>query len=157
VVKITRHKLKYTTYGGIKEMNNYVGKYRVKPELYYDDKKQEVRVSPETYLDCYHKVEIFRFDKDTLAMKCPNTSFFNARVRKMKSASIWHEVLDTDDGGIIYFREKDFEKLHEIKIGKSQFFKCKISGKNINPKSKKNIPKKYKDNPQLFLDEMGGY
>jgi len=149
--------IKYTIYGGINEMNKYVGKYRVRPELYYDDKNDKVKVSPETYIDCWRNVQVFRYDNKTLAMKCPNVAFFNARVRKLRSAKIWHDVLDTDDGGIIYFKEKDFDTLLEMNIGKGHFVKPKISGKNINPKSKKNIAKKYKDNPSLFLDEMGGY
>jgi len=138
-------------------MNKYVGTYRVRPELYFDDVKEEICVSPETYIDCYRDVEIYRYDRNLLAMQCPNVAFFNARVQKLEKEKYWHSVLDTDDGGIIYFREVDFDKIQGMKIGKGEFIKPKTSGKNIDPKSKKNILKKYKSDPQLFLDEMGVY
>lgn len=132
-------------------MKKYVGKFRVVAEYYRDNVKNKmINKGCATYIPCNGGHQIYRYDRNTLIMQCSSVQSCNSRIKVLKENNIQFETVGYSDGGDIYFKEKDFEQILKLKVGKSKFVKPNIKGKGINPHSVKNIPKKYRDNPSLF-------
>lgn len=111
-------------------MNKYIGTYRVFPTLLLNGELSPNR--EDTYLLGRHKIQVYRWDKNTLCIYFASNQTVNNVLPKAKEMGIKLELyLQGDLESVYKFKEADIHKLHEI-------VRFQIKGKNIQAKSKKN-------------------
>jgi hypothetical protein len=122
------------------KMNKYIGKFRVLAPL---TKKGEFTDNyDDTYIENSNGFQIYRYDNQTLALYVPTTHHSKKMAIELypyltPKSKLHAELDDLTGENIFYFYEKYINKVAPI-------IKPKTKGKDINPRSKKNL--KPKDN-----------
>jgi hypothetical protein len=86
----------------------------------------------DTYLLGKHKIQIYRWDKNTLCIMFQSNQTVNNIIPQLEELDIKLELYVSGETESVYkFRESDIHKVHEI-------VRFQTKGKNISPKSVKN-------------------
>lgn len=119
----------------------YVGKYRVLSELTLDThdfiRDSEGNIHPdydELYIECNRGARIkHSYIKNTLCYWTNKVSIFKSTKKKFDDNNIEYTDEDAGEDFIIYFNDKDMNKVAKL-VG------AKTTGKKISPFDSKNIP-----------------
>lgn len=111
-------------------MNKYVGKYRVVCEF---DRNTLKPIKEDAYIYCSNFGQVYRYNDDTLVYYRKGKNQSNKIIKSLtsKGISIIKDCSTADDVKF-YFLEKDIDLIAKI-------FKARITGKDINPTSRKNL------------------
>lgn len=115
-------------------MNSYIGKYRVFQEINLDTGKPTDN-NEDTFLKCKYNSQVFRFDKNTLALLLTTGNSIKKVIPQLQELGVKLDPFVEGDGEAIYhFPEKQLDLVASI-------VKPMTKGKNISPKSKKTVKK----------------
>jgi len=107
-------------------LKKYIGIYRVFPEVCLDSGKPSTN-QDDTYLKCKNNNQIYRYNKNTLAILFTSTKSKNKYLPDIEKLKVKIRLLSEGNFESIYlFPEKDLAKVASI-------LKPQTKGKNINP------------------------
>lgn len=111
-------------------MNKYVGEYRVVCEF---DRNTLKPIKEDTYIYCTNGGQIYRYNNNTLVYYRKGKNQSNNIIKSLMGKGITViKDRSTSYDFEIYFLEKDIDLIAKI-------FKARITGKDINPTSRKNL------------------
>lgn len=156
---ISIHNTNKITRKEIKKLRNYIGTYRVQQTT--DTDYNFTDNDDDTYVKCKNNIRLFRYSDEVLGLYIPSPIIAN-RLRKdlweylttETQEQILYEINNSSNHRLsgewmFYFYENYIDKVAEI-------IEPKTTGANINPKSKKNLPKtkrnKYVPKDEEFME-----
>ena len=114
-------------------MLSYIGIYRVFPAILTNGELSPNR--EDTYLLGKHKIQIYRWNKNTLCVYFASNNTVNNILPQLQEKGVQLELyLQGDVESVYKVKESDIHKLHEV-------IRFQIKGKNIQAKSIKTVRK----------------
>jgi len=127
-------------------INKYIGTYRVFPTLTLDGELS--KNLDDLYLLGKYKIQVYRHDKNTLAIYFLNNQTVNNIIPQLKELGINIELyLEGDFESIYHFKECEIEKVNKI-------VKFQTKGKGIQAKSVKTKRKLQKLNDKEINNKI---
>ena len=121
----------------MKFINNYIGTYRVFQEITIDGKPSDN--TDATFLKCKYNSQMYRYNNKTLALHLTTGNSIKNVIPQLEVLGVKLELFVEGNSEAVYlFPEKQISLVAEI-------IKPMTKGKNIKPKSVKNVRRLEKD------------